>query len=525
MRHLLAALIFLAGVGTAAAQAKWPAELTNPKPMPDDLALPMPCGGEIVFRPIVVPVENPLDDQRISVGTLDKEYGYKEFQHADYISAGFPAPGNGGGRVYYLGKYDVTRLQFAAFGAQCPAPDDQSRMPQTAISWLDAEGFADHLNEWIIANAKDKLPVVDGQPGFLRLPTEEEWEYGARGGAKVSVADFGADVFPMKGPLEKYVWFGGTESSNNRLQPVGLLEPNPLGLFDMLGDASQFAFTLFRLNRLARLHGDAGAFVVRGGSYQTPREQIRVSARDEFAPYDARGKRLLKTVGFRVVLVAPALPSLQRLKAVETAWTNLPSASGGTLAEPVQDDPLKEVDALANATDDPQLKKRLQSLGLVVAANIKTRDDQRDRAARVSLELAVWLADKMGRDVRRLIGREQVASLGQGLSNDTTKRFIAGDEQELRDTIGYYRDTVRTIYTEYPDVIREAQSTILATTLDQRGEKPQAALVPRVKADVAAMQAQGDLPTDAVELRLRRELCATNDGATVFVDACRTYRR
>jgi hypothetical protein len=525
MRLLVAAILVLASAGVAAAQAPWPAELANPKPMPDDLVLPMPCGGQIVFRPVVVPVENLLDDRRISLGTLDKEYGYKEFQHADYISAGFSAPGKSGGRIYYLGKYDVTRLQFASLGSPCPAPDDQSRMPQTSISWNDAEDFADHLTQWLITNAKDKLPVEDGQPGFLRLPTEEEWEFAARGGAKVSVADFAGDLFPMSGPLEKYVWFGGTESSNNQLQPVGLLQPNPLGLYDTLGNASQFSFALFRLNRLARLHGDAGAYVDRGGNYLTPREQIRVSARDEFVPYDARGKRALKTVGFRVALVAPALPSVARLRAIETAWERLPSSTGGTLAEPVQDDPIKEVDALAKATDDPQLKHRLESLGLVIAANIKTRDDQRDRATRVSMELAVWLADKMERDVRRLIGREEAAAAGQGLNNDTTKRFIAGDEQELRSTIGYYRDTLRTIYTEYPDAVRQAQSAILATELDQRGEKPQAALVPLIRTDVAAMQTNGDLPTDAVELRLRRALCATNDGATVFADACRNYRR
>ncbi len=510
--------------GAVASAAAWPADLANPKPLPDDLVLPMPCGGQMVFRPVAVPASGLLDDRRIPLGGVAADFAYKEEQHADYIAAGFTDAGHNGQRLYYVGKYDVTRLQFAAVGETCPAPDDNARLPQTAITWTQANDFADAYTRWLIAHAADRLPKEMGEPGFLRLPTEVEWEYAARGGARVSPADFAAPLFPMQGPLEHYVWFGGTTSANNELQPVGLLEPNPLGLFDMLGDAGQYAIDLFRLNHLSRPHGEAGGYVVRGGDYMTPAEQIRSSARDEFMPYDQRGARRQKTVGFRLVLTPPVLPSLQRVRLVEQQWQALPQGSNAaavaTLPETVPDDPIAQVDQLAKATDDVRMKRRLDELRTVVAANIRARDEQRDRAARTSINLAIWLMAKLQVDTRRLVGREQAASFAGGDAGDRTKAALAADQRELDATLSYYRDTLQTILAEYPSEVRTSQAQVLRAELEQRSAARQAELIPTVETDIVAFAHAGGLSNDTLAARLRQQLCQSDLGRASFAAVC-----
>ena len=44
------------GAGLAMAQdITWDEKYYNPNPLKDDLVLPMPCGGAIVFRPVYTP--------------------------------------------------------------------------------------------------------------------------------------------------------------------------------------------------------------------------------------------------------------------------------------------------------------------------------------------------------------------------------------------------------------------------------------------------------------------------------------
>src|SRR5690606_2360169 len=146
--------------------------------------------------------------------------------------------------------------------ATCTTPKNTLVVPQTEISWMDAIRVSDLYNQWLRDNAADKLPKEDGLAGFVRLPTEIEWEYAARGGSSLSSAEFRDVRYPMRGGMNDYEGYAGSQSSNGAVQLMGRLEPNPLGLHDILGNVDEMILEPFRLNKLDRQHGQAGGFVV-----------------------------------------------------------------------------------------------------------------------------------------------------------------------------------------------------------------------------------------------------------------------
>lgn len=67
----------------------------NPKPLADDVALPLPCGGEMVFRHVYVLAEGALDDREVNLGYAfnEGEAGYQQSfisgYRRDYVNGQF----------------------------------------------------------------------------------------------------------------------------------------------------------------------------------------------------------------------------------------------------------------------------------------------------------------------------------------------------------------------------------------------------------------------------------------------------
>jgi formylglycine-generating enzyme required for sulfatase activity len=149
-------------------------------------------------------------------------------------------------RGFYLGKYEVTRGQFAAFvrgtgyktdaekvgkahcwidggwreveGAswQNPKPFAQTDdHPAVCISWNDAEAFC----KWLAGRSRKGV----------RLPTEAEWEYACRAGTTARWS-FGDE----EAKFGDHGWC--RNNSGMQTHPVGQKKPNPWGLFDMHGN-------------------------------------------------------------------------------------------------------------------------------------------------------------------------------------------------------------------------------------------------------------------------------------------------
>src|SRR5262249_47228692 len=94
--------------------AAWEEAAFTPRAMPDALVRPMPCGGSMVFRRIETPArDGPLEDRQLSLGSDDVETGYNEYVRTDFLVGSF-TDAQRRVRYYYLGKYEVTRDQYAA---------------------------------------------------------------------------------------------------------------------------------------------------------------------------------------------------------------------------------------------------------------------------------------------------------------------------------------------------------------------------------------------------------------------------
>jgi formylglycine-generating enzyme required for sulfatase activity len=109
-----------------------------------------------------------------------------------------------------------------------------------------------------------------------RLPTEKEWEYAAKGGQNFEYA--GSD------DANRVAWYEGNSEGSSH--PVGQLQANGFGLYDMSGNVWAWTWT-----------GDSKGRVLRGGSWSNGAGLTRVSFRfRRFASrrYNRYGFRLAK---------------------------------------------------------------------------------------------------------------------------------------------------------------------------------------------------------------------------------------
>ena len=465
----------------------WDPKFFNPKPIDDDVILPLPCNGFMAFRKVLVPVKKPLDDFGVTLGSEGAALRYLEQAYPAFIAGSFTTEKPNPGRYYLMAKYEVTDLQYqAVMQDSCPRPSMKLMLPKVSLSWFDAMQFSDKLNLWLRKNALKSLPSEDGVAGFLRLPTEVEWEFAARGGNSVSSTEFREATFPMPDGMNKYVFFAGSQSANGKLQLAGRLLPNPLGLHDILGNADEMMFESFRLNKLDRFHGQAGGFIVRGANYRTPESDVRTSWREEQTYYRDAEPNKQPTAGFRLVLIAPSLTSTNRSKEIEKGWDelgtreNAPAATSGSSTPSASPSTVERLSNLMSGLKDDKLKKELDMLRTELRSSNQMRDEQRSIAIRSALQQGAFMCVLLNREGRFFdaIKRnyDESCSKIESLSSSDqarckmTKRNVDGRLAAQELALGLYSDSIveaGAIYTRAmvaPEVVVKRQQLLARKT-------------------------------------------------------------
>ena len=215
-------------------------------------------------------------------------------------------------RPLAIGKFEVTFDEWDACVAEkgCPKVDDKGRgkgrRPVVYVSWDDTVRYT----KW--------LSKKTGKA--YRLLTEAEWEYAFRSGtderhrflnipaAKVCAT---ANVYDKRGKLQTETEYDALPCDDKfaDVAPVGSYKPNAFGIYDMLGNVSEWVedcqptglqWRGAPIDGTANIKGDCSQRGFRGGSY-LENEKYYLRNSDRFKFIGAKDGDL----GFRVARVLP----------------------------------------------------------------------------------------------------------------------------------------------------------------------------------------------------------------------------
>ena len=475
------------------------ADAFNPKPSDTDIILPMPCGLSMVFKLVAVPAKGLLWDMPMRPGVddtahQDRAYYDRRFNTAlsgtftlDDLPAAWRKLAPQGQNFFYLvAKYEVSNLQWRAImDNTCPdtaQPGAEAARPATDISWYDAVDFTRRYTTWLLQNAPDSLPRFAGDQrnvGFVRLPTETEWEYAARGGQTAGSQLLLQENFfalqPGESKADYAVYRPEQGARAEGMANIGTRKPNPLGIYDTAGNAAEMVLDTFRFSMAGRLHGSAGGFVRKGGSFLSSDAEILPGRREETPFFLADGPAHARDLGFRPIISGINTPGGDRPQELTAEWSKAgekpaPLADGQTARNP-----LDELDRLLAAAPDDASRKNLQELRNTIKENNIMLERQKQMEAQSLLRTGVYMIETIRNYSSRRnslktqmesMERDKATAKGAELEKlkkilDTAQRGMVMLDTSLDKSLTFYRSKVEESALLAPEVLAAANDSLI----------------------------------------------------------------
>lgn len=340
---------------TAEAFAAW----HNPQPSNDDFLLPVPGGISLVFVPVPLGTTGLYGDERTTytMGSTEPTI----YETPLEVRVGSSITDRRGQTRMLIGKYEVTKAQYAMImangdlaaglrilrnrtkatrvhttidpyleeGSSCEGKmtGRLHRMlsePLTFLSYRDYVEFLDKFNLFCVSrnDCREILLSLGPNrdiPGFLRLPSEHEWEFVARGGRYLvsgrltkSAIQSDVPILPSGTTINDFAHAGNDPP--NAL-PIGSREPL-FGFYDLFGNAQELMGNAFTAENG---FGAVGAYVARGGHFGLDYGELRASRRVELTAFrvdDSTGLldiQYFPRTGLRLAVGLPVAGAAERL--------------------------------------------------------------------------------------------------------------------------------------------------------------------------------------------------------------------
>ena len=209
--------------------------------------------------------------------------------------------------AFLMDRRLVTQEAYQQLMGTNPSRWKAARNPVEQLRWSDAVRYCNQRSE-----AEGLEPCYDlttfrcnfDASGY-RLPTEAEWEYACRAGTTTPYF-FGGSA----GQLGDFAWY--EKNSGGHPRPVGGKQPNPWGLYDIVGNVWEWCHDFYQVDYYQASPGENPRGpseginkVLRGGAWRFSADNCRSGYRYNENPGEADVCFGYDIYGFRCVRKAP----------------------------------------------------------------------------------------------------------------------------------------------------------------------------------------------------------------------------